>query len=162
MLHLICCASATWVRLANAPRVCGARSTATPSCPGRVQRGEAERNECRDPAQDSRSAASFLRSVVSLLVSWSLSSGRASRGPGGSPGTREIGGARTNRWPYPYSRCQTAQSSSFPRRVAPGFCLSFSRPPDVRGGRSADRRTMSVVACARRDMIRASEARRVP
>ena len=50
------------------------------------------------------------------------------------------------------SRCQTAQCCSFPRRVvAPGFS-SFSFAPDPkRGGRSADRRTCSVVAFARRD-----------
>jgi hypothetical protein len=41
------------------------------------------------------------------------------------------------------------------RVVAPGFWLFLSRPPRSRGGRSAVRRTMSVVAFARRDMIRA-------
>jgi hypothetical protein len=51
-----------------------------------------------------------------------------------------------------YSQCQTAQSSSFPRRVsAPGFLLSSSRPTPTRGGRSAGRRTGSPVALARRD-----------
>jgi hypothetical protein len=49
------------------------------------------------------------------------------------------------------SRCQTAQYCSFPRRVvAPGFSPSFRVHPK-RGGRSADRRTISVVAFARRD-----------
>ena len=57
-----------------------------------------------------------------------------------------------NRWPLRISRCQTAQCSSFPRRVvAPGFSLSFRVHPPTRGGRSADRRTYSVVAFARRD-----------
>jgi hypothetical protein len=52
----------------------------------------------------------------------------------------------------PYSQCQTAQFSSFPRRVsAPEFLLSFSRPTPTRGGRSAGRRTGSPVALARRD-----------
>src|SRR5262245_51814730 len=42
---------------------------------------------------------------------------RARRGPGALPR-------------YSYSPCQTAQSSSFPRRVvAPGFCLSLFHPP---------------------------------
>jgi len=50
------------------------------------------------------------------------------------------------------SRCQTAQSSLFPRRVsAPGFVFILSRPSLTRGGRSADRRTCVVVARARRD-----------
>ena len=50
------------------------------------------------------------------------------------------------------SRCQTAQCCSFPRRVvAPGFGLYPFAPDPKRGGRSADRRTISVVAFARRD-----------
>ena len=51
------------------------------------------------------------------------------------------------------SRCQTAQCCSFPRRVvAPGFSsFPFASIPERRGGRSADRRTCSVVAFARRD-----------
>ena len=50
------------------------------------------------------------------------------------------------------SRCQTAQSSSFPRRVfAPGLVFVCSHPSLKRGGRSADRRTCYVVALARRD-----------
>jgi hypothetical protein len=50
------------------------------------------------------------------------------------------------------SRCQTAQSSSFPRRVAaPGLVPCICVHPRSRGGRSADRRTRSVVAFARRD-----------
>jgi hypothetical protein len=51
------------------------------SCPGRAQRGEAERNESRDPAQESRSAIRRVapRSRVSLR----------------SPGTREIAGAQS-------------------------------------------------------------------
>ena len=40
--------------------------------------------------------------------------------------------------------------------------LYLFAPDPKRGGRSADRRTYVVVAFARRDMIRASEARRVP
>ena len=54
--------------------------------------------------------------------------GRPSFGTAASPPLRTgSSGARTpgspmSRWPWPYSRCQTAQSSSFPRRVvAPGF-----------------------------------------
>jgi len=48
---------------------------------------------------------------------------------------------------YSYSPCQTAQSSSFPRRVAaPGFCFfSFPSTP-MRGERSAERRKSSVAA----------------
>jgi hypothetical protein len=65
-----------------------------------------------------------------------------------------IRSARTNRWPYPHSRCQTAQCSSFPRRVvAPGFCLSFSRPPRSEGW--AERRQAHYFIC------RVSETRRV-
>ena len=38
--------------------------------------------------------------------------------------------SRMSRWPWPHSRCQTAQCSSFPRRVAaPEFSLFLSRPP---------------------------------
>ena len=57
----------TWVRFAKmAPRVCGARSTAALSCPGRVQRGEAER---RTGTQEytKRNIVCRLRSVVSPL-----------------------------------------------------------------------------------------------
>ena len=44
------------------------------------------------------------------------------------------------------------QHISFPRRIcAPGFSLFLSRPSPWRGGRSADRRTISFVAFARRD-----------
>ena len=61
-------------------------------------------------------------------------------------------GSRMSRWPLLISRCQTAQCSSFPRRVvAPGFRVSFRVHPPWRGGRSADRRTISFVAFARRD-----------
>ena len=53
---------------------------------------------------------------------------------------------------FPSSRCQTAQSSSFPRRVLrPGFVLVIASIPERRGGRSADRRTISFVAFVRRD-----------
>ena len=51
---------------------------------------------------------------------------------GGSPGTRacEVAAREANRWPPSISRCQTAQSCSFPRRVvAPGFSLFLSRHP---------------------------------
>jgi hypothetical protein len=61
-----------------------------------------------------------------------------------------------------YSPCQTAQSSLFPPRVAaPGFCFSLSIHP-MRGERSAERRSISVVARfgARRSAL--IEARRVP
>ena len=52
----------------------------------------------------------------------------------------------------PVSRCQTAQCWPFPRRVCCARVLAFSFAPDPkRGGRSADRRTYSVVAFARRD-----------
>src|SRR5262249_17279563 len=54
-------------------------------------------------------------------------------------------GAHAARRMHPYSRCQTAQSSSFPPRVvAPGFAFTFALTR-TRGGRSADRRTMSLV-----------------
>jgi len=62
-----------------------------------------------------------------------------------------------------FSRCQTAQSSSFPRRVvAPGFLLDVRVHPRSRGGRSADRRTCSVVARVKRDLSAPSGVRRVP
>ena len=54
-----------------------------------------------------------------------------------------------------YSQCQTAQSSSFPRRVAaPGFCLSLFHPPHE--GR-AERRKAQYFCCRafRRATIRA-------
>ena len=48
-----------------------------------------------------------------------------------------------------YSPCQTAQSSSFPRRVAaPGFCFSLFHPPDE--GR-AERRKAQYFRCRARD-----------
>ena len=81
---------------------------------------------------------------------------------------RHRGARAANRWPWSYSRCQTAQCCSFPRRVAaPGLSVSshvpsLSRPPasprgfdtsgrrdssnsvpPMRGGWSADRRTLS-------------------
>ncbi len=46
-----------------------------------------------------------------------------------SPGTRacEVAAREGNRWPSSYSRCQTAQCCSFPRRVvAPGFVRLFA------------------------------------
>ena len=78
-------------------------------------------------------------------------------------------GSRMSRWPWSYSRCQTAQCCSFPRRVAaPGFVRLFAGAftlasawrahggfgaggrrdfsnsvPPMRGGWSADRRTLS-------------------
>jgi hypothetical protein len=71
-----------------------------------------ERNETRDPAQESRSAIHSCRpgSRVSLR----------------SPGTRW-----SRETPHVlFSRCQTAQRYSFPRCVvAPGFSLFLSRPP---------------------------------
>ncbi len=71
-----------------------------------------------------------------------------------SPGTRayEVRRAHKPLAVVSNSRCQTAQCCSFPRRVAaPGLVSIHSRPPRKRGGRSADRRTISVVAFARRD-----------
>jgi len=53
-------------------------------------------------------------------------------------------GSRMSRWASSHLRCQTAQSSSFPRRVpAPGWCPCVRVRPRSRGGRSADRRTCS-------------------
>ena len=55
-------------------------------------------------------------------------------------------GSRMSRWPWPYSRCQTAQCSSFPRRVvAPGFSLFLSRPPANEGW--AERRQAHYFVC---------------
>jgi hypothetical protein len=34
-------------------------------------------------------------------------------------------GSRLNRWPYPHSRCQTAQCSSFPRRIRASRLVSY-------------------------------------
>ena len=80
-----------------------------------------ERNETRDPAQESRSARSFKRSVVSPL-------GPGSRFARPDTSVRSRG-ARSDRWPSSYSRCQTAQCCSFPRRVvAPGLVFISSRP----------------------------------
>jgi hypothetical protein len=40
----------------------------------------------------------------------------------------EVAARKANRWPYPDSRCQTAQCYSFPRRalLRPGLCVSFA------------------------------------
>ena len=78
-------------------------------------------------------------------------------------------GSRMSRWPWPHSRCQTAQCCSFPRHalLRPGLSVSSQVPsllrppasprgfgaggrrdssnsvPPMRGGWSADRRTLS-------------------
>ena len=89
---------------------------------------------CVDPAQESRSAI-------------------RSRRPGSQVSLRSPGTRWSRQTPHVlFSRCQTAQCSSFPRRVAAPGLVSYPFAPDPkRGGRSADRRTMSVVAFARRD-----------
>ena len=73
----------------------------------------------------------------------------------GAHDAREVAARVANRWPSTAdSRCQTAQCCSFPRRVvAPGLVSIPSRPTPKRGGRSADRRTISC--------CRVSETRRV-
>jgi len=87
--------------------------------PGKVQRGEPERNETRDPAQESRSAICCCGSVP-------LGPGLAALARDTRGGARHRG-ARMSRWPWSYSRCQTAQCYSFPRRVAaPGFVCLFA------------------------------------
>jgi hypothetical protein len=77
-------------------------------------------------------------------------------GPGSSLADARSAGTREQcppHAPFLTQQCQTAQCSSFPRRVsAPGFVFHpFAPGPEPRGGRSADRRSYSVVARARRD-----------
>ena len=116
------------------------------SCPGRVYVERLARAE-RDPGP----SATKSRSAIPLV---SPLSGPAELLAALGPGHERAKSRRAKRTVgrRHHSRCQTAQCSSFPRRVAaPGFSLFLSRPPPTRGGRSADRRTISVVAFARRD-----------
>ena len=143
-----------------------------------VECSEAKPNGTRPGTQrdDSRSAT-WSPAAISRVAPRSRVSLR-------SPGTREgsahdacdIAARAANRWPSSYSRCQTAQCCSFPRRVAaPGFVRLFAcafafasageptglwrrgrrdssnSVPPMRGGWSADRRTLSSVAPATRD-----------
>ena len=105
-------------------RFCNVASFGQGSCPGRVQRGEAERNESRDPAQ----YGCRLRSVLSPL------------GPGSSLADARSAGTREQcppHAPFVTQQCQTAQCSSFPRRVsAPGFVFIPSHP-SLRGAGGA-------------------------
>ena len=137
------------------------------SCPGRASGSERRSGPQGDPTNGSAgrqpSCGPWVHAsrVTRLACTHVPISGRPEIGVSlRSPGTRERGarprGSRMSRWPWRHSRCQTAQSSSFPRRVvAPGFgpCdrVHPPRSPKERGGRSADRRTCLVVAFARRD-----------
>ena len=103
------------------------------SCPGRVQRARLrERNETRDPARhdETRQRPSVMRPWVPGLRSLTLAR------PGHERGARarrvQIRGSM-NRWPWPYSRCQTAQCYSFPRRVAAPGLVSIHSHPTRRG-----------------------------
>ena len=130
----------TWVRFAK-NGAAGLRSEkySRVSCPGRVQRGEA--NGTRAGTQ--RNMVCRLRSVVSPL------------GPGSRcarPGHECAKSRRAKRTVghIPNSRCQTAQCCSFPRRVAaPGFVRLFAgaftlRPPaSPRGFGASGRRDSS-------------------
>ena len=87
------------------------------SCPGRASVSE---RRARDPG-------------VTRQNRWIVEASRRvaprSRVSLRSPGTRvcEVAARKANRWPYPDSRCQTAQCCSFPRRVAaPGFVRLFA------------------------------------
>ena len=63
----------------------------------------------------------------------------------------------------PYSRCQTAQSSSFPRRVsASGFCFSLSIRPRTEGRAERRQAHYFIGRADRRATGHACEARRVP
>ena len=96
-----------------------------------------------------------------------LRSGFAVARPGHESGAREVAARAANRWPWSYSRCQTACVSSFPRRVAAprfvvflAFAFRFRRRahggfsaggrrdssnsvPPMRGGWSADSLTLN-------------------
>ena len=79
--------------------------------------------------------------------------GRPSFETGASPDARTPG-LPMSRWQWPDSRCQTAWSSSFPRRVvAPGFCPRDRVHPRNEGW--AERRQAHYFIC------RVSETRRV-
>jgi hypothetical protein len=130
---------------------------------------------CVDPARNVRSAISACRRTSCRPWVPARARGRTpcvksvprralGRDTRGLSGRRTEARARRGPSALPhnsYSPCQTAQSSSFPRRVAaPGFCLSLFHPPRTRGERSAERRSISVVARfgARRSAL--TEARR--
>ena len=120
--------------------------------------------ECRE-AKPNETRAGTQRNMVCRLRS-----GVSPLGPGSRcarPGHERAKSRRVQSGPLaviPDSRCQTAQSCSFPRHtlLRPGFVLVIASIPEWRGGRSADRRTISVVALVRRDWSAPSGVRRVP
>ena len=108
-------------------------------------------------------SATFRRSPSPLGPGSSLADAR-------SPGTRERcarttranRGARMNRWPWPYSRCQTARVlRSRGALLRPGSSLSIRTRPEEGW---AERRQAHYFCCrvCETRRIRASEARRVP
>ena len=154
------------------------------SCPGRVQRGEAERNESRDPAQrlaqsnmadgcDPRVAPRSTQVGFTRLASSNCRS-RA------SPDRCLAALARDTRVGRAHERAKSRlaheplavvsshdvkQRSVVRSRGAllrPGSLFSFRVHPPTRGGRSADRRTYVCCRVCETRRIRASEARRVP
>ena len=144
------------------------------SCPGRVQRGEAERNESRDPAQrlaqsnmadgcDPRVAPRSTQVGFTRLASSNCRSRASPRSvsrcarPGHESGARarrvRSRGSRMSRWPSSHLTMSNSAVLFVPavRCCARVLVFSFRVHPPTRGGRSADRRTYSVVAFARRD-----------
>ena len=116
------------------------------SCPGRVQRALARAE--RDPGPSARIAKRVIHSCrpgsrVSLR----------------SPGTREWRrvrnrGSRMSRWPWPHSRCQTAQFlRSRGALLRPGLSFIHSHPTPMEGW--AERRQAHYFIC------RVCETRRV-
>ena len=65
------------------------------------------------------------------------------------PGHERSAARKANRWPQPHSRCQTAQCSSFPRRiVAPGL-VSIHSHPTQRGAGGAPTDALSLLSRVR-------------
>ena len=86
-----------------------------------------------------RMAIALITEATRRDVSMSIDFAVKLLGPGSrlrSPGTRAREGAarKANRWPWPHSRCQTAQCCSFPRRVAAPGLVSYPFAPDPNGG----------------------------
>ena len=125
----------------------GPRACAPISCPGRAERAHLrERSESRDPA---RKAAKRDTGGDPSCGPWV---------PGLAALARDTGAVRAFRFAV-----SNSQPSSFPRRVVrPGGVLVIASIPEWRGGRSADRRTISFVALVRRDGSAPGGVRRVP
>jgi hypothetical protein len=116
------------------------RRHALVSCPGRVQRGAAERNETRDPAQQARSAAEFLLAIRRVAP--------GSRVSLRSPGTRD---RRTTVTPHPaaHIRCG-GESPTAPLGGRASWRDSGTSPPRARSSRARAAAAAPAAPCRSR------------